>query len=220
MRLLFQKPALSNAMALSHEDVCGMVRKLWDSINLPSGELMGPVSVRNTLIPQVALLKQIGGKPFPIETLNKGWGHASLAGLLLRYPDEAQILYSVNLNLCWARFVICKELAHLVIDTDAKHFTHDPQGLVQQLIIGAPTLNSTDPVRSEQLAAFAAVEMLLPWSVRPCIRKMKDEKATDLEIAQRFSVPQQVVNYLVNTAYWDESEKHHLKYSVSKSVVS
>ena len=117
-------------MASNLEDVCGLARTLWESVHAPlTEEIPLPVSVEKTLIPQVAKLKSAPGKPFAITTHRKAWGNEKFMGLLLRYPEEAQILYSVNLNVCWTRFVICKEVAHLLIDTEKKHYTYDrPEG--------------------------------------------------------------------------------------------
>lgn len=197
-------------MASTLREVCSTVRKFLESV--PPERIGFPVGLDDPILCGVEAKKTTAHQPFKINRVRKAWGNSQLKGMLLRYPDSAEILYSVNLNPCWTRFVVCKEAAHLLIDTDSKHFTHNPVELIQQLLVGAPSLNSDDPFRSEQLATFAAIEMLAPWPLRPEITKMLEKGWTDLQIAKVILVPEDFVNYLVRSRYWEVSEQCHLAY--------
>jgi hypothetical protein len=101
---------------------------------------------------------------------------------------------------------VCKELAHLLIDTDAKHFTEDPVSLVQELVNDVPVMQPDHDVNSERLAMIAAIEMLLPWCLRGHLVAMAGEGMSDLEIAQKFRVPQKIVNLMLRSNYKEFSK--------------
>src|SRR6266850_925336 len=118
--------------------------------------------------------------------------------MMFRYDDRAEISYSVSFNRCWRRFIICKELTHLAIDTEERHFTKNPISLVQELINKVPAA-CDDDVHSEYLAYIGAAEMLLPWSLRNKMQEMMDQKKSDLEIANEFRAPEKVVNLVLRS---------------------
>jgi hypothetical protein len=189
-------------MASSVREVCAIVRNFFESI--PSEHIVVPMGLLETIIPAIEWRLSNNG-PFKIVISRKVWGHRNLRGMFHRYSDRAEVSYSNGLNLCWTRFVICKEISHLVIDCKKQNFTHDPVELVQQLIAGGPSLNKDDGLQSEHLAAVAAIELLLPWKLRGEIKAMVNNGITDLEIALKFRVPEHVVTYLVRSKYWDVS---------------
>lgn len=157
------------------------------------------------------LLSSRSGEKYTINLQRKPWGSEYLKEIFIRYHDHANICYSVTLNRCWRRFVVCKESAHLLIDDDPKkQFTVNPTELVQQLITGASSLTTGESMKSERLAVFAAIEMLMPWETRNQIDKTK----SDLEIATQFVVPQNMVNLLVRSRYWDISAECHSDFDI------
>jgi len=127
--------------------------------------------------------------------------------MLLRYDTHAKIIYSQSMNTCWRRFVVCKELAHLLIDTDAEHFTQNPVSLVQELINDVPVMRTDHDINSERLAMIAAIEMLLPWCLRGRLTEMAEEGLSDLQIAQEFRVPEKIVNLMLRSDYGSFSKE-------------
>jgi len=161
-----------------------------------------PVKIEEGWIPVVAKSLSVDGKQFRVELKCHEWIAKQLSGFLLRYEDHAKIYFSSTLNDCWARWVVCKEVAHLLIDTETKHYTKDPLSLVQQIISQIPNVTFNHDVNSEFLAAFAAIEMLLPWDMRPVMEKMMNDGASDLQIAKAFSAPEIYVNLVLKNEHF------------------
>lgn len=126
-----------------------------------------------------------------------------------RYTNLAEINYSADLNVCWSRFAICKEVAHLLIDDETCHFTTDVTGLIQELITSAPTVHAKTPIGSETLGLMAALELLMPWKIRPVMFAMRDSGQTDREIAEFVRVPEKYVNIMLRSDYGKLSDQHN-----------
>lgn len=185
-------------------DVCLVVKDLFKTI----GEISSPIKVEEILIPAIAAkLVASTGKPYQIELKCQNWQANQISGWLERYPDHAVIYFSASLNSCWSRFVVCKELAHLLIDSEVKHFTKDPMLLVQELISKLPSTKFDHDMNSEHLAMMAAIEMLLPWGLRGEMDQMAAAKKSDYEIALKFRAPEAFVNLLLRSPYGDISKK-------------
>jgi hypothetical protein len=92
-------------------------------------------------------------------------------------------------------------LAHLLIDTDAKHYTQDPVSLVQELVNDVPMMRADHDVHSERWAMVAAIEMLLPWGLRGDLAEMDKEGFSDLQIAEKYKVPEKIVNLMLRSKY-------------------
>jgi Zn-dependent peptidase ImmA (M78 family) len=121
--------------------------------------------------------------------------------MLFRYSDHADIFYSASLNVCWSRFVVCKELAHLLLDTETKHFTKNPVALVQGLVTQVPILKPENDLVSESIALYCAIEILLPWHLRASMNEMMKAGKSDYEIAVHFRAPENIVNLMLKSPY-------------------
>jgi hypothetical protein len=132
------------------------------------------------------------------------WPSKFIYGRVHRYEQEgrkwAKIFVSESLNACWTRFVACKELAHLLIDTKDEDCTHDPITLIGGLISPIPTTIEAD-VKSEWLAHMAAVELLVPWPRRNLITEMIGTGKNNYEIACTFKVPEKIIEWWRSDAY-------------------
>jgi len=116
---------------------------------------------------------------------------AALALYEVAGQKRARIGFSSSLNRCWQRFVVCKELMHLVIDDSS---ARTPAALEQ---LSAMTLQITGPhtrVDSEVLAALAAIEYFLPIGERPSELSVDDPEAI-LRVATKFRLPQHWVRF-------------------------
>lgn len=201
-------------MALSLNQICGVVRDFYKSI--PEDKIVAPIGLTDTIVPALERRLSAEGKASGVKVESRLWGSRHLKGMLLRYETSngaPLILFSRELNACWSRFVVCKEVAHLLIDAKEKHFTHDPVELVQQLIAGAPSLNSDDEIHSERVAVIAAIEILAPWKLRPKIQELAKSGLSDHQIATFFRMPEAAVNYLLRSRYWSVSSECHEKIS-------
>jgi Zn-dependent peptidase ImmA (M78 family) len=160
-----------------------------------------PVSLPDLVIPLVAKRANPEVESFGINVEGRDWPNGYLRGALFRYETFADIIYAESQNQCWRRLSVAKELAHLLIDSDTKHFTKDPVALVQELITDVPLAKLDTPFGSEKLAALIAVELLLPWKLRLQIYEMRDQGMKHLEIAGVAKVPEQLITLALNDSY-------------------
>ncbi len=191
---------------IRHVDVCLIVKDLFKKIG--SGGDSIPIKVDSVVLPAVAgFVTTPNGLPYKISLDCKNWPANQLSGMLFRYPDRAEVIYSSTLNTCWARFVVCKELVHLLIDTEPKHFTKNPVALVQEIINKLPSVACVEELNSESLAIVGAVEMLLPWHLRKKMEDMMASGASDYAIALEFRAPEKIVNLVLRSEYGKTSAK-------------
>lgn len=124
--------------------------------------------------------------------------------MLLRYKTRALIHYSDKLNGCWSRFVICKELAHLLADTPAQ-FAADPIDQLQQAQQSSFPLRSRhDTLNSEEYAFVLAAEYMLSWPHRP--RLADATRPSNYKVALRFRMPEKIVEWWYSSGYAALSE--------------
>lgn len=150
------------------------------------------------LLDIVSVMKQIAIACVP-------WKNPLLKGCMMRYyafggrPQQAIIHYSDDLNRCWTRFVICKELAHVLLDTQ-QDYTVDPNELINNLINAIPDGVRAD-VDSETLAQFGAIELLIPNECRDAMDRTLEDRDSSMFLAERFRVPEKIVIYRTSSSY-------------------
>lgn len=114
---------------------------------------------------------------------------AALAVFDVAGKKRARIAVASGLNRCWQRFVVCKELMHLLIDREDDR---TPDALVQLKSMVTPLKDPTAKLNSETFAALTALEYLLPWGMRP---GAPTEADPTLAIATRFRLPRTWVDF-------------------------
>ena len=178
-----------------------------------AGQLKFPVPVTEGLLPIIArVATKEGANPYRIDLYCKDWRGAEFRSCLLRYEDRSEILYSKDLNRCWRRFAVCKELAHVAFDGTAE-WTTDYAALAQQLIADAPFAEGASSFkRSEDLCTLGAMELLMPWEIRSELEALRDAGRTDYEIALICKVPEQYVNFMLRSEYGRISADFHRDY--------
>lgn len=164
------------------------------------GKLAYPVSIKEAILPLVERMLS-GEREFKVTLHQKEWRSANYYSMLKRYDDSAKITYSSDLNTCWKRMAICKEIAHLLIDCKPCHRTTDGVALIQELITNAPVMQPESPLESEWMGVVAAIEILLPWELRGELSLMKSAGKTDYEIAEYCRVPEKYVNVILSSNY-------------------
>lgn len=115
-----------------------------------------------------------------------------LKGWLARYKDHARIIYSTDLNVCWSRFVICKEAFHLLCG-DIKNFCIDPVTLVNGLLT-SPAFGIDGEQDIERLAVYGAMELLLPSDFDAVLYEAESSGMNHYEIALKFRVPEKIIS--------------------------
>jgi hypothetical protein len=124
-----------------------------------------------------------------------------MRSILRRYKDHADIRLLDNLNTCWRRFAICKELAHLIMGDDQGQRAVDiPQQLEMALSITThPRPGNT--FTGEEFAWFVAMEMLLPKQDHGELMKRWGNGETSMEIARSYWVPKAIVDLFFETPF-------------------
>ncbi len=134
-----------------------------------------------------------------------------LASCILLENGDVDVCYVQGLNHCWTRFVICKEIFHLVLDAE-KYRNMDLEAHVQEVTVKFPQTDSVAslPVRAEMLAEMAAMEFLFPYAAR--LKEAEGENANNKRaIAERYRVPIVLVDRYMSKQYMDglkDASKH------------
>lgn len=132
-------------------------------------------------------------------------------GMLLSKENGADILYSNDLNACWKRLVVAKELVHLIIDQ--LEFAEFSGESIRELL--AAITNHTDARcfdgydhdtklgKVEGVARILSELVLVPWFEYESI---KNSDQPPIEIAQEYRVPVQLID-AINMGYRDQLAK-------------
>ena len=103
--------------------------------------------------------------------------------------DGYEICLLGDLNNCWKRFALCKELFHIILDKEEfrnpslEEHLEDFFGGIVEPEHQACTLSA----KAEYLAEFAAMEFLFPYSERLVLHE--DEKVDFSAVAERYKIP-------------------------------
>lgn len=124
----------------------------------------------------------------------------------------ANIYLAKELNLCWRRFAVCKEMFHCMIDRlDGQRVTSLDQLKELLFLLASDTTSLTGespPLTSERLAELYALETLLPVE----FRLLHHERYTAgqisaLDIATMYRIPQNYVELAFQPLYLQLAQK-------------
>ena len=127
--------------------------------------------------------------------------------------DSAVVRYRSDLNICWRRYTVAKELFHLYagIVEDVRPRESD---LVTQAAMDARKVVVSDgkQLEDEVAAFYLALEYLMPWRLREQFDKLRDLAATTYQIAKVFMIPRPFVEHLCDGGYAE------LSYRINKNI--
>lgn len=174
-----------------------------------NGSLVTPVRVtgRNGLVHVMQLAFGI-----PVEYSILPWEATYLKGCVFRYGrpgrvERAEIYCPASLSVAWTRFVICKELAHLLLD-GPESFTDDPLTMASALI-ASPVFARVGQGAPEYVYAVAATEMLVPWQRRYVLGKFAWGGRARRRVAEHFGIPDPVAELRLRRGYRTMIERHY-----------
>lgn len=124
-----------------------------------------------------------------------------IRSILQRYPSRATIRILDNLNPCWTRFVICKELAHLIMGDGQGARA---QSLNQQLSMAYAISNNAKPeteLSGEQFAWFVAAELMMPRIDRDEFLNRHNSGEDPMMIARSYWIPRALLDLFVDKSY-------------------
>ncbi len=114
-------------------------------------------------------------------------------------PTTAIISFRSDLNFCWQRFVICKELCHCLVDTEADRVSslagllQLAQGLASKITIPG---TGNGPLQSEIWAELLAIELLFPYELRKThIADLKAGNIVPHNLALRYRIPDEYAEF-------------------------
>lgn len=177
----------------------------YKSINHIANFTIAPIDIltKGKVTGLLSVVSKIKNVQIAIECVSSK--NALFKGLMFRYsalgssPERAFIAYTSEQNRCWARFVICKELVHVLLDTN-QSYTKDPIALINNLINNVPPGVHED-VDSERLAHFGAIELLIPNECSPSMDATLEDTDSRAILAAKFCVPETIVYYRTSPAY-------------------
>lgn len=139
------------------------------------------------------------GNPLPVDRVVRS---------ILEYRTGYSIIsYVDTLNACWTRFVVCKEIAHVIMgDKVGKFATNLEEQLQMAFEIGSQIDFETD-LKREMFAWCLAMEIMLPWSSRSLLTEAKETGLDHLELARLFWVPRKIIDVYFDTRFGRISEE-------------
>jgi len=155
--------------------------------------------------PLVQIVKDDTGPEIKYRKRNQDQ-RGQIEGLLLRYESIAYIEYNSELNTCWRRFVVCKELCHLILDSP-EEYTKSLLRLVERLIGGQIPSKPMEDLASERMAQIAVMELLFPHDLRrSVIEHFEKGRLSLLKVATVFRIPQKYAEICLHRRYVDYME--------------
>lgn len=157
-------------------------------------------------------LERTKGFRVPILIHARAYQASAFIGTIEVCERKVDIFYSIDQNHCWKRFIITKELCHILYDTpNSQHLTSTREqigGLLTQILAGLNELTLDDHAASSETATILmAIEILLPHSEREKVNKMISKGATARTIAETYKLPEQMVSYYLSPGYSKFMEK-------------
>ena len=130
-------------------------------------------------------------------------------GACIDRGDIYDICYVQNLNYCWKRFVICKELFHVVLSKD-EYRNMSLHSHVDEVTIAFPDDNSKPslPVMAEFLAGVAAMEFLFPYTARKAAIETDQSNLNCRSMAERYKVPLVLIEKYISPSYMKVLSAH------------
>lgn len=107
------------------------------------------------------------GKTFEIQEVEVHFEGSAVYSMCVMSANHVEIVIAKGLNHCWKRYTVCKELFHVLIDTeDCRNL--DLAALTEAVSFTFPNdeAHATKSVSAEFLAEVAAMEFLFPYASR------------------------------------------------------
>lgn len=127
--------------------------------------------------------------------------------------DSAVIRYRSDLNICWRRYTVAKELFHLYAGIAEDMRPRESDAVTQAAMDARKIIPSDGKQLEDEVAAFyLALEYLMPWRLREQFDMLRDLAATSYQIAKVFMIPRPFVEHLCEGGYAE------LSYRINKNI--
>jgi Zn-dependent peptidase ImmA (M78 family) len=161
-----------------------------------------PRKLRDHFLP---LAREYTGHNIEAFELDEKLPHESIYGYFVAEEKGFSILISKGQTFHepQVRFVLCKEIFHGILKSDGSN-AKDVCGHLDEIEVAFPVRDSEPgaAVKSELLAEIAAMEFLFPFKAR--IEELKQSPIDYAEIAERYLIPQYLVEIYLHPSYMAE----------------
>lgn len=122
------------------------------------------------------------------------------AFFLVDREGSYKIIHMQGQNICWNRLVICKELFHVLLDSEESRNIGIADHIAE-FMSSFPDRENVPSIAviSEWQAEFAAMEFLFPYKDRLVILSMTDYVSSD--VASRYRIPKVMVERYLSEEY-------------------
>lgn len=127
----------------------------------------------------------------------------TIIGAHLNLSTNYVVIVGSNLNYCWQRFVLCKELFHVLLDAPEYRSMSIYEHL-EEVKTTFPLIDSRPGPSAvcEAMAEIAAMEFLFPYEAR-VVELAQNPSPDYLAIAQKYKIPQVFVEEFLSPSYME-----------------
>lgn len=123
-------------------------------------------------------------------------------GSLDAFTNPPTVYYHKDLRPCWRRFTVAKELLHLYSGTATDKAIIDANDLITSAQDSRNLVVNESTELDDEIAGFyLAIEVMIPWRLREQFNKLREARATTLQIAKAFMVPQNIVAHFISDSF-------------------
>ena len=145
------------------------------------------------------------------------WQAQTVCGCMLRFGKNnrvkrAELCISESLDAEWSRFIIAKELVHLMLDEPVEVAPGEaPPSPVQTArdIMESPLFAKSGSGHPEYLFHMAALELLVPWRKRLTLSDVHLGFRPHRRLADHFGVPEKLIKLRQNKHYKKMLTRHY-----------
>ena len=138
--------------------------------------------------------KALGVGTVQILQVDIPFDQTAVYSMVVMKGSNPDIVLARDLNHCWVRYTVCKEIFHLLIDGE-QYRNLDIAAHTEAVTIAYP-LNEAKPdmaVAAEFLSEIAAMEFLFPYAKREHLLTLAGQP-NFLAIAQQYRIPQLLID--------------------------
>lgn len=200
-------------MRIRKVDLRACLDKASDIVNIYEGMFIGGKSTPRSVDQLVQLVEVHEQKKVEIRLLDLDANKEAVRGMYVAYDDRYEVVVLSGQNYCWQRFVLCKELFHVILDADEYRSVHVGE-LVDEFTNTFPLQepgHESRPgahVTNELVAEICAMEFLFPYADR--VRIVSGDYDSS-ELAERYRVPRVFIEKYLSMDYLANLKEFHIK---------
>jgi hypothetical protein len=150
---------------------------------------------------------------FEIHIHPRNYAARAFIGQIESYSGSADIFYDREQNVCWRRFVIVKEICHILYVPDSDdHLTSTPsevEDLINKIMAGVEMGTVHHARDCDSYTKLMALEILLPHHQRGKVNAEMAAGKTIYDIAFMYRLPQQMVRLYLSQEYKELMDRRY-----------